>query len=1276
MGSLLRTTLDASSSLRNKSHIIVPILLLASGLIVAPGQTRIVTTVAGLTHSVSGNGGPASQATVSFTQGMALDAKGNLYFADGTNAQIRKIDASTGEITAVAGTGQIGYSGDRQLAVNSQLNSPEDVAVDAAGNIYIADTDNQIIREVSATTGIITTIAGTPLTATLSGPVGDGGPATKAYLDYPSGVAVDSLGNVFIADSSDQVVREVNASTGIITSVAGKGITGMPGTGNGGPATSAGLLDPVGIAIDASGNLYISEDCDVRKVTATTGIINAYAGNYGSCGYSGDGGPATGADLGGTPGYITLDSAGNLYIADYYNNAVRKVTASTGIITTIAGNGSFGFSGDGGSATYAALNNPKGVAVAGDGSIYISDASNYRIREIAASGVISTIAGNGTSGPISNGQGTSTPLGVYGYRWYDSFVADASGNLYFPDTLNNVIRKLTPGGVISTIVGTGVAGYSGDGGPATSAELNNPAGVTFDAQGNLYIADTENSVVRKVDASTGNISTYAGSYMQYSKAVYSLPSGDGGPATSAVLPSPTGLAVDGAGNLYIAGWVGCAVRKVTPAGIISSYAGQLNNCHDPGTGDGGPATSATLAGFDASIALDSQGNLYIGDTNAVREVTAATGIINTVAGTGSIPWGDPDAGDGGPASSATLSQVYGLATDPGGNLYIADDYAIRVVNTKGIISTAAGLGNGWGYTGDGGLATSAYISPEGVAADASGNIYFIDADGNRIRKVSAGSVQPAAATPEFSPAPGDFTSNPTVTITTTTPGEQIFYTLDGSVPNPGWDAMLYTGPISLVAPVTLTAFTVAPGYSTSATASGIYSTGQKSQTITFGGLSNVTYGVAPIALGATASSGLAVTYTVTGPATVSGSTLNVTGAGTITVTANQIGNSVYLPASPVSQSFTSAKGAITVTAADATMPFGGPMPALTYIINGFANGDNLDSLSGSFSEATTATITSFPGTYPITFSTEGLSSPNYTFTYVNGTLTITPAAGPVAFLSPSSLSFSSQAVGSTSAAQTITLTNAGNAALIIGSISASANFAETNTCATSVTVGGNCTISVTFAPTTGGALTGTVTITGGANNLPQTIALAGTGSNVSVATTSTGMTTSSGGSTTASIQASSAGGFSGTVNFACAVAYQGSGTPHDPPTCSLNPKQGQVSTGTQATTTLTVNTTASSASLNNPWLPFGGGGALAAFLLLLCVPRSRRYGLGLIVVVALIMGGATLGCGGGNSTTSSPSGGGSSNPGTTSGNYVVTVTATSAADATQTMSLTIPLLVQ
>lgn len=1258
--------------------LVLVAVLAGNGFITTAAQTvRIVTTVAGLTRSVYGNGGPAAQATINYSHAVAVDSAGNLYIADTVDQQIRKIDASTGVITTVAGNGQRGFSGDGQLAVNAQLSFPDDVAVDSVGNIYIADTGNWVIRKVSASTGIITTIAGTP---DAGGYSGDGGPATKALLYYPEGMAVDASGNVYIADTNNNRVRKVTAATGIISTVAGDGNLGSPG--DGGPATSA-TLSPGAVALDSSGNLYIAVGCAVRKVTIATGIISDYAGNY-TCGDSGDGGAATAAELGYELGHISLDSAGDLYIADYSNNAVRKVTTSTGVITTIAGNGSFGFSGDGGPGTSAALNNPEGVAAAANGAIYIADLSNLRIREVSAAGTISTIAGNGTTGPVpTNVQATSTPVGVYGNRWYSSLAADALGNIYFADTLNNVIRKLTPAGALATIAGTGVAGYSGDGGPATSAELNNPDSVAFDAQGNLYIADSENNVIRKVNASTGIITTYAGTYAQYSSVgVTLLPTGDGGPATSAGLPAPTGLAVDSAGNLYIAEWGWCVVRKVTPAGIISLYAGQLisstpNPCSFANAGDGGPATSAGLSVFAASLALDSQGNLYIGDLNAVREVTATTGIINTVVGSKTVLYDDPDAGDGGSASSATLSQIYGLTLDSGGNLYIADDYAIREVTPQGIITTAAGQDSSGGYSGDGGLATSAHVSADGVAVDSSGNIYFTDSLGNRVRKVSTASgTQPAAATPAFDPVPGNFSSNPTVTISTTTPGAQIFYTLDGSTPNPG-TSPLYTSPVSLATPVTLSAIAIAPGYSTSAAATGLYTTGQGSQTITFGALPNVTYGVSPITLGATASSGLAVSYSVTGPASVSGSTLALTGAGTVTVTASQPGNSNYLAAASVTQSFTAAKAPLTVTADNATMVFGGPFPSFTYTITGFVNQDGAGNIAGSAFETTTATATSPPGTYPITFSTEGFSSSNYTFTYVSGTLTIV-AAIPGVTLSPATLTFSSQGVGSTSAAQTITLTNSGNSPLTITGIAVSGPFAQKNTCtANAIAPTATCAISVTFSPTAGGALTGTLTLSDNASNSPQTVSLSGTGADVSIATTSTGMTVASGSSSaTASIQVGSAGSFSGMVNLTCSVAYQGSGTAQDSPTCSLNPAQEQVSSGTPVSAILTVNTTPSggSARLNHPWLPFGGG-ALAALFFFVGLPRRRWKKLGLLILLTGITTGATLGCGGGSSTTAS-GGGTPANPGTTAGNYMVTVTATSASGATETTSLTIPLSVQ
>ena len=341
-----------------------------------------------------------------------------------------------GIITTVAGNGTQGYSGDGGAATSAELSFPYGVPVDASGNIYIADSFNNRIRKVSPN-GIITTVAGNGT----QGYSRDGGAATSAELGQPFGVAVDGSGNIYIADVVNNRIRMVTASTGIITTVAGNGTLGS--SGDGGAATSAELLDPTGVALDGSGNLYIADRANdrIRKVTASTGIITTVAGN-GTQGYSGDGGAATSAELSG-PFAVTVDASGNIYIADEYNQRIRKVTVSTGIITTVAGNGTQGYSGDGGAATSAELSNVLSVAV------------------------------------------------------------DASGNIYFADTNNNRIREVAVStGMISTLVGSGTGGYSGDGGAATSAELNQPVGVFVDGSGNLYIADYANGRIRNVNVAT------------------------------------------------------------------------------------------------------------------------------------------------------------------------------------------------------------------------------------------------------------------------------------------------------------------------------------------------------------------------------------------------------------------------------------------------------------------------------------------------------------------------------------------------------------------------------------------------------------------------------------------------------------------------------------------------------------------------------------------------------------------------------------------------------
>ncbi len=344
----------------------------------------IINTAAGIggADGFSGDGGLATQAQLYWPWGIAVDGHGNIYFADSGNYRIRKLTASTGDISTVAG-GTYGYYGDGGPATSAELRDPYGVAVDASGNIYIADTSNNRIRKVTVSTGIISTVAGNGT----AGYSGDGHAATSAELSGPQGVAVDASGNIYIADSDSFVVRKVTAATGIISTVAGNGTQGY--SGNGGLATSAELGGPASVAVDASGNIYVADnsvynyDNTIRKITASTGIISLVAGT-GTSGYSGDGGPATAAQLNG-PTDVLVDTSGNVYIADYSNSVIRKVTASTGDISTVAGNGVEGYFGDSGSATSAELLDPAGMALDPSGNLYIADTFNNRIRVVGTS---------------------------------------------------------------------------------------------------------------------------------------------------------------------------------------------------------------------------------------------------------------------------------------------------------------------------------------------------------------------------------------------------------------------------------------------------------------------------------------------------------------------------------------------------------------------------------------------------------------------------------------------------------------------------------------------------------------------------------------------------------------------------------------------------------------------------------------------------------------------------------------------------------------------------
>lgn len=605
----------------------------------------VITTVAGNgLKGFKGDGGPATAASLNNPFGLALDPSGNLVFSESGNHRLRKVDLTTGIITTIAGTGPAGFLGDGGPATAARLNTPRHILIAPSGEIYIADLGNQRVRKIDVS-GIITTIAGDGVI----GYSGDGGPAINARFYNPFSFALDGQGNLFVSDVDNHRVRRIS-TTGIITTVVGNG-TNIFG-GDGGRATLAGVISPTRPAFDAAGNLYVPSSIPehrVRKVVpgadglitgAADEIITTIAGN-GVGGYGGDGGPATAAAVF-RPFAVSVDNAGNLLIADLGNLRLRRIDPS-GTITTVGGNGLCCYSADQRPAIHATLNFPTGIALDASGNYYIADRDNHRIRVVNKQGApvtiagltiqpghIRTIAGNGTAGYGGDG-GASTAALVNSPYFIE---VDSSGAIYFSDYGNQRIRKINALGVITTVVGNGAAGFSGDGGPAVNAALNGPFGLAFDSQGNLFFSDLSNHRVRRV-GTTGIISTVAGNGS-------TAFAGDGGRATLAAISYPTELSFDAAGNLYIpVSLPQHRVRKVVP-------------------------------GADSLI------------TGAADE------IITTVAGNGTAGYG----GDGGPATGASLNRPYGTVTNSTGTIYIADayNYRIRTVDPANTISTAIGNG--------------------------------------------------------------------------------------------------------------------------------------------------------------------------------------------------------------------------------------------------------------------------------------------------------------------------------------------------------------------------------------------------------------------------------------------------------------------------------------------------------------------------------------------------------------------------------------------------------
>ncbi len=1028
-----------------------------------------------------------------------------------------------------------------------------------------------------------------------AGPVqatGDGGPATAATLVDPLGLAVDAAGNLFIADPGSITVRKVDASTGVITTAAG--MTGQLGTSpDGTPATSAMLELPTAVAVDPEGNLFIANVFVMNRVDHGTGQLTVVAGSYngpgaGTCPQltATQTCPATTVGFFPSlwPNSIAIGN-GVLYIAvssvqpNFYGSAdspsILAVQLSTGTMRLAAGGV---MSGNPPTNTPVGANiYPLGLTVDGSGNIDFTNGTSEdyygaeQIIQLSADGTkLSTIAGTGVIGSSGDG-GQATAAAI---NEAVAIIAGPSGNILFAEPSR--VRSIDPTGKIATTAGDGTSNYFGDGGPAQAAGLGSPSDNVIDAQGNIYIADSGNQVVRRIDATTGIITTVAGNggfadYQQSGGPATNLP-GDGGPATATPLGTPEGLALDSSGNLYIGDYYQ-GVRVVNlKTGIISTlnnqlsvqgtiafngkhtlYAGNLgssvvavdttsgatttiagNGYSGSETlggsfGDGGPAAAAII--WPAGMALDSKGNLYIADSleNAVRVIDLSTEIINLYAGV--YPSTNPDdgsnigySGDGGPADAAVFGgYIPGLHYDGAGHLLVADENnnAIREIDlTTTIINTVAGNGTP-GYTGDGASATAATLNePVAASADANGNLFISDLDNDRIRRVV---LHPVALAATMAASSLSFAAGSSVTLTAT-----------------------YTGP---------------------------------------------TYGIAP-----------------TGTVTFFDGTTSL-GAGVLST----------------------------------------------------ANGT-----SGGF--AATLTNDTLPaGVHNIT--AQLAADANYAAVVTPAVILTVVAPVPAVTLSTTSLIFASQTVGTTGGPQTVTLTNSGTAALAITSIVASGDFAQTNTCGTSLAAGAACMIPVTFTPTAGGTRNGTLTITDNAGDSPETVSLSGGGETVSITSSSPTLTVGSmGGSSTTNLNLLAVDGFTGTVNLTCAVTYLGQGTANNPPSCSLNPAQLQVAGTSVASTTLTVATHVASASADMPRKMRSSGMTLAALFFLGLLPRRRWRGGVLLGALCLAILGGVLGCGSGGGTAPTQVAAGA-----TTGSYQVVVKATS---GTTVASVTLPVTVQ
>lgn len=1065
--------------------------------------TGVETVVAGSgVQGYSGDGGPAIKAALYQPYAVAVDAASppNVYIADFGECLVRKVNQSTGLITTVAGLvnstktgGMCGFSGNGGAANASELYGPSSLAVNPATNdLYIAEYYNGDVRKVAggSPTGTISTVAGTPQqNCQGSAPFGDAGVATSAHLCSPSGVTLDTASpvNLYISEHDRCTLREVVGSSKNIYQLAGS-YTACGYNGDGINAVGAELYQPWQTHVSISGSTttvqvadYVNARVRQFSLTYTGGVpkpgnISTIAGKGENGWCNDDNGAALSACMG--PVGLAYDASGNFYIGDYGADRVRKVTKSTGFITTLMGWGI-------GTTNYVNYSNPVGISgVGGTPSLY------YPVGVYA--------------------DPTSSKVYVAGYL---------GGAVYQWDSSKNTITGFA---------GNGVAGFAGDGSPAGSpaTELYYPLGVAKDSSGNIYIADANNCAIRKVIAASGNITTIAGGSPGSLKGCGYVNSGP----TNSQFNSPQAVAVDSANNIYVADYNNCAIRKIPASGgtvLTIAGTGPPGACGT--TGDGGPAVNAKIY-YPVSIALDAAGNIYFSEWNSacrIREVVAQTGIIQTVAGDGSCGF----SGDG-PAIGNSIYDTY-MTVDPNGNIFMSDYFEeiLRWVTPSGQMLTFAGTEGTQGFSGDGGPALKAvFYEPSGISRDSAGNTYVADEYNFRVRQItpfagyglSAGNLlfetQAAGTVSDFQPVAVSAIGPTTISAISTTAG---FSEIDDCVgqtlaANQTCEIDVYfqpsaAGKVSGSLTLTSNAFLAANPNKIllSGTATGLALSGPTAfgsvplktpaaQTLTLtnsGAAVNltkiyltsttaftITGGTCPLSGGALASKASCTIIATFNPQTVASF------KSTLVVLSNEA-------ASPLLAQLTGSGTEVKLSAS--SIAFGSISFGTTSTVNltitnaGTAAFTLAEAISGagfSISATGKTCTTSLAGgascVLPVEYNPTavGSNSGTLTLTTNGGSSPVIPLSGTCTSdvtVSPSTLSFGSVTHG-TSKVLNVTVSNVGKIASLTVSTSITGTgysvLSTGNTCGSGVAPGKTCNLPVQFAPGTTGSFPGTLTV--------------------------------------------------------------------------------------------------------------------------------------------------------------------------------------------------------